>query len=584
MINHIKITIKTMFQFARIETSFRLIEIIITSAMIPLSLLFTQHLINSFMSFVNYEGDFFVVIVWAIFLLISMVLMSGTGYIHSIQNINMKRKLDEGFTPEVIKRYCSLCYSCFEDSMTQNILRRVGNSPQELILNMFEDLMSALSLLISITGIIIIFSQVSLLLSLLFIIVIPVMILLDFKAMHIMNVMFKNRTKDERWLTYYSELLSGKHSLLELRVFSAVEYVIALWRDKNTKVLKDHLKTTFKAQKYFAVNNVVILLWICILIFSMLMSIREDKISLGLFVSLIGSVGSLLTVSEKLSFTFSNLVRHHLRVEDYDTFCKMPTVSTSNNTRNINLDTVKVEFMNVHFTYPNTDKEILKGVSFKFNMGEKIALVGENGSGKSTIIKLLCGLYTPDCGEIRINNININDISDKQLRKLFCPVFQDFFCYDLTLRENITLSQIDRIFDDVSVQRALKQSHAENIADNIDIPLGKIEDDGIDLSRGEWQKIAIARALFSDSIFIILDEPTASLDPITESEMYSSFGDVLNEKGCIMISHRLASAKMADKILVIRDGMICESGTHIELINKNGFYADMWNTQSSWYN
>ena len=584
MINHIKITIKTMFQFARIETLFKLIEIIITSAMIPLSLMFTQYLINSFMSFVNSEGDFFIVIIWAIFLLISMVLMSGTGYIHSIQNINMKRKLDEGFTPEVINRYCSLYYSCFEDPITQNTLRRVGNAPQELILNMFEDLMSALSLLISIIGIIIIFSQVSLLLSLFFLIIIPVMILLDFKAMHIMNEMFKNHTEDERWLTYYSELLSGKHSLLELRVFSAVEYILALWKDKNTKVLKDHLKTTFKAQRYFAVSSVVVLLWICILIFSMLMSIREDKISLGLFVSLIGSVGSLLDVTEKLSFTFSNLVRHHLQVEDYDIFCKMPTVSKNNNIKNINLDTVEVEFINVHFTYPNTEKEILKGVSFKFNKGEKIALVGENGSGKSTIIKLLCGLYTPDYGEIRINNININDISDKQLHKIFCPVFQDFFCYDLTLRENIAFSQIDRIYDDLSVQRALKQINAENIAENIDIPLGKIEDDGIDLSGGEWQKVAIARALFSDSIFIILDEPTASLDPIAESEMYSAFGNVLNEKGCIMISHRLASAKMADKILVIRDGIICESGTHIDLIKENGCYADMWNTQSGWYN
>jgi ATP-binding cassette subfamily B protein len=169
------------------------------------------------------------------------------------------------------------------------------------------------------------------------------------------------------------------------------------------------------------------------------------------------------------------------------------------------------------------------------------------------------------------------------LHDFLTVVFQDYCCYNLSLRENIALSQIEKINNDSEIWETLKRCKVDTISENLDVPLGKIENNGIDLSGGQWQRIAIARALFSDSAFVILDEPTASLDPLAESEMYQSFANILQDRGCIMISHRLASAKMADKIIVIDDGVVVESGKHDTLIEANGLYAKMWKAQSSWY-
>ena len=198
-------------------------------------------------------------------------------------------------------------------------------------------------------------------------------------------------------------------------------------------------------------------------------------------------------------------------------------------------------------------------------------------------IKLLCRLYKPDSGWIKINGIDINNLSESQLHTMLCVVFQDYCCYNLSLRENVALSNIERIADDSGIRQALIKAKSDMISNSLEIPLGKIEDEGIDISGGQWQRIAIARALFSNSKFVILDEPTASLDPIAESEMYQTFTNIVRDIGCIMISHRLASAKMADTIIVIKDGIVAEKGNHADLMENNGLYAQMWRSQSSWY-
>lgn len=222
-----------------------------------------------------------------------------------------------------------------------------------------------------------------------------------------------------------------------------------------------------------------------------------------------------------------------------------------------------------------------------FYANERISLVGENGAGKSTIVKLLCKLYQPSSGRITINGIDINDIPVCELKKIFSVVFQDYASYSLTLRENIAFGDIDKIADDTALADAMGQGLAigilENLHRNLDTNLGKIEENGVDLSGGQWQRIAISRACLSDSSFIILDEPTAALDPVAEAEMYRTFAAVLEKKGCILISHRLASAKMADRIYVLKDGVVAEKGSHEELLARGGLYESMFRSQSSWY-
>jgi len=553
--------------------------------MTPLSLLFTQNLINGFVAYFNSGASSLLIVLWGGLLIVSMFLASGTDFISGIQSINMKRQLDKEFTQNIVNKYRKIDYYCFEDANTQDTLTRMGNSPQDLILNTFKDVMAALSIIISIIGIILIFLQISWWLPLIFFLLIPIMIWLDFKAMRLMNEMFNNQTKDERLLGYFSSLLSDKNSLLELKVFSAVNYIMDLWRTKSKKVLRERLKTTIRAQKYFAVSSVIILIWIGTLVCSLVHGINDKTVSLGLFVSLIGSVGGLLGITERLSYTFSNIARHYLQVSHYEKFFALPEIPRGKISFPLdeNTNNVEIEFCNVYFTYPNTENEILKGVSFKISNKERVAIVGKNGAGKTTIIKLLCRLYQPNSGQIKINNIDINDFTESQLSKYICVVFQDYCCYTLSLRENIALSQIERKDDDAAIRSALTKGKAEMISDNLDVSLGKIEESGIDVSGGQWQRIAISRALFSESKLVILDEPTASLDPVAESEMYHSFTSLLENKGCIIISHRLASAKMADWIIVLNDGIICENGKHEELIKNASLYSQMWQAQSGWY-
>lgn len=583
MFSHILTTFKVMFRYTRKASLLKLLEVIITATMTPLSLLFTQKLIDGFAEYFNGSKRISEVVVWIMLLILSMFLISSTTFINGIQSINMKRQLDKEFTQQIINKYSRINYACFEDKKVQDTLNRIGNSPHDLILHTFMDITAALSALITIVGVVLIFVQLAWWLPIVFMAVISVMIWMDFKAMKIMNDMFTNQTVDERLLSYYAGLLSNKNSLFELKVFSATDYIKKLWYDKNDVVLRTRLKTTIRAQKFFAVSSFLVLLWVGMIVFVLISSLSTLSLSLGLFISLAGSALTLLGTTESLSYIFSNITRHYLLVQHYEVFLELPETSGIENVTTYDLSNPSIEFSNVYFSYPNSDNEVLKGISFRIEHGERLAIVGENGAGKSTIIKLLCRLYSPDSGEIKVNDINIDLLSEKQMQHLFSVVFQDYCCYQLTLRENVALSELDRMVDDALVQEALAKGMADEISENLDINLGKIEDDGIDVSGGQWQRIALSRALFSQNPFVILDEPTASLDPLAESEMYRSFGRKLDNKGCIMISHRLASAKLADKIIVIDDGVVCESGEHEELLRLKGVYYEMWIAQSSWY-
>jgi ABC-type multidrug transport system fused ATPase/permease subunit len=242
-----------------------------------------------------------------------------------------------------------------------------------------------------------------------------------------------------------------------------------------------------------------------------------------------------------------------------------------------------IRFEHVSFTYPGTTKKILDDISFEIPYGSKTALVGENGAGKSTIIKLVCGLYTPVAGKITINGISAADIPMRDRSKLYSVAFQDYGTYMFPLRENIALGDTARINNDEELNDALKTCFAPELAGKLDRPIGRFDDNSMDLSTGQWQKIALARAQFHPYSVIILDEPTASLDPIAENDLYTSFMQVINRGSCILVSHRLAMARLTDQIIVLDKGRIRETGRHDDLMSRRGLYASMFQAQRQWY-
>ena len=247
----------------------------------------------------------------------------------------------------------------------------------------------------------------------------------------------------------------------------------------------------------------------------------------------------------------------------------------------------EVEFRNVSFKYPGSDDYALKNVNLKFRVGEKLAIVGMNGSGKTTFIKLLCRLYDPTEGTILLNGIDIKKYRYDEYRNIFSIVFQDFRLFAMPLGENVaTTSQYDRARAKECLTMAGFGERLESMPKGLDTSIyKKLDKEGVEVSGGEEQKIALARAIYKDAPFVILDEPTAALDPVAESDIYTRFNEMVGDKAAVFISHRLSSCKFCDEIAVFHEGSVIQKGTHDELVSdESGKYYELWNAQAQYYN
>ncbi len=246
-----------------------------------------------------------------------------------------------------------------------------------------------------------------------------------------------------------------------------------------------------------------------------------------------------------------------------------------------------IQFENVSFRYPNNDQVVLKDINLTVRSGEVVALVGENGSGKTTLVKLLSRLYEPTTGRIQIDGTDLREFSSEELRRQIGVVFQDYAHYHLSASDNIWFGGVhhDQTLERISEAASISDIHTTITAlkDGYDTILGNMFDRGQELSIGQWQKVALARAFFRDSQVLILDEPTSALDPKAEYELFLKFRELLNGRTAVLISHRLSTVRMADRIYVIRDGCIAESGSHEELIARNGTYAHFFEQQAESY-
>ncbi|EGT2192373.1 ABC transporter ATP-binding protein [Clostridium perfringens] len=283
----------------------------------------------------------------------------------------------------------------------------------------------------------------------------------------------------------------------------------------------------------------------------------------------------------------ANIKAQNMYLDDMREFLEIKS-EDKEKTRDIPIDSsYEIEFKNVSFKYPKTDKYIYKNLSLKIKKGQRLAIVGINGAGKTTFVKLLCRLYEPTSGEILINGVNIQSFSKKEYYKILSVVFQDIKTFAFTVAENVSLENLE----DVDREKVLHCIEKAGVGDKInslekgiDTSLLKILDgEGVELSGGENQKLALARALYKNGKIVILDEPTSALDAVAEYNIYKGFDELIGDKTAIYISHRLASTKFCDVIAFFENGEIVEYGTHEELLKKNGKYSDMFNIQAQYY-
>lgn len=396
--------------------------------------------------------------------------------------------------------------------------------------------------------------------------------------------------KYERRYSYYTnEMLTNREAVEERTLFGYAPDVTRRFVEKfeiaRKKQLWVRLKT-YVVVKAFSISLVVVAL---VIAFAMINPVIYGSISPGMYVGIVVAVfGIARTIGSDFRKAIENISESSEYMKDMSEFIALERNEDANVLPDTEpLDFQSLEFRNVFFKYPTGHENIFNGLSFTLSAGKRYAFVGANGAGKTTITKLLTGLYCDYDGEILINGKELRTYPSSTIKALFSVVYQDFARYQISMVDNITIGNTagqtsTKQIGDIITKLMLNDT-VDAMTNGLNNHLGRIYEDGVDISGGQWQKIAIARSLVSKASVKILDEPTASLDPIAESKIYHEFKELMKDKTTLLISHRLGSIKLVDEILVIDEGRIIERGNHQELIKINGTYANMYETQKRWY-
>lgn len=397
----------------------------------------------------------------------------------------------------------------------------------------------------------------------------------------------RNHMPEERKMGYIMNILTGNNFAKDIRLFGIQTDLLSRYHTMWEKWFHEKRRITYVKGKWVVllsalpeIGSTAITLFIGIEIIFGRLTVGDYGLYTGMVGQLMGGMFMLITLS-------SRIYDNNIRLLNYNNFMKWESNIKDTGILIPELLT-EISFVNVSFKYPGTERYILKNVNFTLLRNEKIALVGLNGAGKSTIVKLILRYYEPTEGEILVNRINLKEYDIKAYRKHFSVMFQDYANYAFTIRENITLSDLDNKENIDKLKRATERSGVQSVIDKCDSGLEtyltrQFEEDGKELSGGEWQKIALARTFFRDGDIIILDEPSASLDPEAEHKVFQKFAQLCEGKGAIFISHRLSNVTMADRIIVLDGGEVIEAGTHKKLMELKGKYSYLFNLQADKY-
>ncbi len=407
------------------------------------------------------------------------------------------------------------------------------------------------------------------------------------KAEKLKNSLFEKAVDLNMTMTrlnaYESEYSSGK----DIRLYGMAEGIIRRTEAFQRGVCSLELETNVLCSLFNSIGEAfsfALRLGVyMVLIFASL----RGGVSVGSIAQYVSCLTLLIAAVSGLAATVQMVLVNNRYLKRYFSYFDIPNVmyrgSLTVEKRDDN--EYDVEFRDVSFRYPRTDAWALRHVSIRFKVGEKLAVVGMNGSGKTTFIKLLCRLYDPTEGEILLNGVDIRKYDYDEYMSLFSVVFQDFRLFAVSLGQNVAAgTDYDRARVEDCLKRAGFDRREAAMPQGLDTPLYKdFDKDGVEISGGEAQKIALARALYKDAPFIVLDEPTAALDPVSEYEVYSRFNSIAGDRTAVYISHRLASCRFCDKIAVFHEGRIVQTGRHEELIAAEGKYSELWTAQAQYY-
>lgn len=384
---------------------------------------------------------------------------------------------------------------------------------------------------------------------------------------------------------YYEKCIVDREYFKETRFLGGFSYFARLYRESLENIHKIQIKADIKANFFELCMKILTVIGYLGVLYLLFIALMQGDITVGAFAAVFASLGRIFMLTEEfITFHIGHITSRAGRIKNYIRLLEWD----ERNGVDVELDDTKgIEIKNIYFKYPDAKENAINGISLNIKNGETIAIVGENGSGKSTLIRLLTGLYLPDSGIVINGGHSTADVSMKSLFKGVSAVFQKYQRYKMTLRNNIGISDVDKIDDndkqmDDYCQMAGFSKDADSLTDGYDTMLSR-EFNGVDLSGGQWQRVAIARGFYRRHKLIILDEPTAAIDPLEETRIYNSFAEISRDKTAIIVTHRLGSVRLADRIIVMKKGRIVERGSHDELMKVSGEYARMYESQRQWY-
>lgn len=399
--------------------------------------------------------------------------------------------------------------------------------------------------------------------------------------------MEKEQIRDNRKKDYYNGVFFDNNVQFEIKLNNIGDYFIGHYKEMWQKLYrinkKEDVKHNFRNLLIMLINVSAEALVLAISV----MDVVSKAIGIGDLQYNLSMVSRLRSQSQALMDNVTMFLNNNTRLIELQEFMDIEPQTEKSGTK-LPSENPRIEFCNVSFRYPSSEQYVLKDCSFTIEPHEKIGLIGLNGAGKSTIVKLMFRFYDPEEGVIKLDGVDLKEYDVYAVRRVFGVLFQDYVTYCLPLREIIALSDFGERFNDDKLNKACDISGASEIIRDwehgFDSVLGRYyADNGKDLSGGQWQLVGLARAYFKDSEYMILDEPSAALDPISEDRIFEQLYHLSEGKSSVTISHRLSNTTLADKILVISDGHIIEQGSHAELLKQNGKYAHLFNLQASKY-
>lgn len=583
-------SVEICYKSASIETCFIMLLVIIHSVLPYFLVQINSEFINSVLKYYQKEGELEQIVITIVELAFVFFLMFFHAVIMRLLSERIAIQLRNKFNLEIMDKCINLKYEYIEVGETCDLINRILRYPGlDVIQNTFQHLMLGIEVFIQIVLVgILLFKQIWWVIPLILLSMIPLVITSWYSSKEHYSVVRWNSVLARKSDYLEFGVLRSRDNAVERNLFGYAKHYNNLFEKYFCESLKKEKDISIKWFLRIRASSVLVTVVIIAIICFLFGSLRAETITIGFFISIVESLFSLENILvNQVQNIISQLVQDQEYFIDLTKFVELQEEQLigSYNPENEEIETI--EFKDVYFKYPGTNEYILKGISFWLEKGKHYAIVGKNGSGKTTITKLLLRLYQIDKGEILINGRSIYDYSIEKVHSFFSVVYQDYTRYAISVKDNIGIGDLNHQTEEkikAIVEAVGLKSVVEGLPKGYDTPLGKVLENGVDLSGGQWQRIALARTLMRENTLKILDEPTASLDPIQESNLYKNYGKIAKYSTTIFISHRLGSTKLADTILLIDDGKVLSSGSHEELMKEQGLYRKMFCTQKEWYN